>query len=155
VQLNRFGINPKEEKTETLLLYQVAGIYSVVEKRISDYLRPYNLNPSQFNALMVIKHIGKENGLSQVDISERLILSPSNMTRLLDKLNKDGLIERVAFIKDRRINKVRITEKGATLLDEIWPGYEQIAIDLTAGLSNNEQGSIIDLMGKWFKSITD
>lgn len=151
--LNRFGINPEVDDVENDVIYCIAAVFSLMEKKITDYLRVYNLSPSQFNALMIIKHLGKEKGLSQIEIGDRLIVTASNMTRLLDKLTKENLIERTAQENDRRVNLIKITKKGSTLLDNAWPGYNNIVQELTSDLSREDLKNLSILLLKWFNNL--
>lgn len=147
--LKRFGIELKKENYKESAIYSLASVYLQIYKEISDYLKPFNLTLAKFNALMVIKHQGKEKGLSQVEIGKFLIVTASNITRLIDKLEKEKFIERVSQKGDRRINLVRITKKGSDLLEEIWPGYCKKIEELTALINKKELIQISELLLKW------
>lgn len=147
--LKNFGIEIKKDNYQEVAVYGLARIYSLIDKEISAYLRPYNLSLAKFNALMVIKHIGKDNGLSQIEIGRRLIVTASNMTRLLDKLAKEGLIERLSQKGDRRVNIIRITKKGTDILDKAWPGYYKKVLSLANLLEKNELKQAANLVVKW------
>ncbi|MFA6216697.1 MAG: MarR family transcriptional regulator [Candidatus Omnitrophota bacterium] len=121
--LKRFGINSGSENYRETAVYGLAYAYSLIENKIADYLRPFGLSVAKFNALLVVKHIGKEEGLSQGELGRRLIVTPSNITRLLDRLSQDGFIERLARKGDRRVHLIRITREGSDILDKAWPGY--------------------------------
>lgn len=151
--LSRFGINMGEFGIESGAFYSVTCLFSILEKQVVDYFKPYKLSPSQFNALMIIKHIGKTNGLSQVDISDKLIVSASNMTRLLDKLKKEALIERCPQEHDRRVNLIKITQKGSDLLDKAWPGYIATIKSMTKDMDDKDLHSLTGLLLKWFNSL--
>jgi DNA-binding MarR family transcriptional regulator len=149
--VQRFGLNLAGGVENTV--YAVAGIYALLEKRITAVLRPFGLTPAKFNALMVIKHLGGQQGLTQIEIGKRLIVSASNMTRLLDKLHKEGLIERTTRIGDRRVNIIRITGKGAGILDKAWPGYAKQVRNISGLLAENERGKAAELLFGWFKRL--
>lgn len=146
--LERFGIYSGKENFRETAVYALARAYSHIEKEISDYLRPFNLTPAKFNAMMVIKHIGKEKGLSQIDIGRRLIVTASNMTRLVDKMEREGYIERLTQKGDRRVNLIRISKKGAGLLDQIWPGYYNKIAGIANQLNRDELMKISGLLLK-------
>lgn len=120
-----------------------------MENQISDYLRSFNLTPAKFNALMVIKHIGKDKGLSQIEIGRRLIVTASNMTRLLDKLEKEGYIERFSQQGDRRVKLIKISQKGYAIFDKVWPGYYEKISYIANQLDKSEQKYIANLICKW------
>lgn len=152
-ELLRFGIDVEKDGIENAAVYAMACLYSAIEKRIIEYLKPYKLSPSQFNALMIVKHIGNKTGLSQAEISDKLILSPSNMTRLVDKLVREELIERNPSALDRRINYIKITSKGSKLLDDIWPGYIQQVKSMARTMPSDDLNAITMLSLKWFKGL--
>jgi len=110
--LEHYGITLREDNFHEGAIYGLACVYSLMEREISDFLRPYNLTPAKFNAMMVIKHRGDGLGLSQIGNGRRLIVSASNMTRLLDKLEMEGFIERMVQVGDRRVNRIKISKKG-------------------------------------------
>lgn len=148
--LKIFGIETGKKKYHEEAFYGVAAVFSLMNHKVSTYLKPYDLSVSQFNALMVIKHQGKENGINQVEIADRLLVSASNMTRLIDKLEKAALVERVSQTGDRRINLVCITKKGSDFLDQIWPGYTKEVDDISGRMNKSEQKTLSGLLLKWF-----
>ncbi len=145
----RFGIELGKENYPEAAIYGIACIYLLIDKEISDYLRPFSLTPAKFNALMVVKHQGKNKGLSQVEIGKFLIVTASNITRLIDKLQKDKFIERFSRQGDRRVNLVRISRKGSELLDKVWPGYYDKIKELAVLISKEELIGVSGLLLKW------
>ena len=147
--LDRFGIDTKKEKFGETAIYGLACAYSLIEKEISGYLRPYNLTPAKFNAMMVIKHAGKKSGLSQIEIGRRLIVTASNMTRLIDRLQREGFIERFDEKGDRRINRIKISKKGSDVLDKVWPGYYAKLMEICSFLDREELRQLSQAIVKW------
>ena len=127
----------------------MACAFSLIEKRISDYLRPFGLSPAKFNAMMIIKHCAGDRGLSQIEIGRRLIVTASNMTRLLDKLEKDGFIERLNRKGDRRVKLIKISRKGSDILNKVWPGYYEKISGIANLLDKRNQKYVADIIGKW------
>jgi len=146
---SRFGIEIHKDKVWEGAIYGVACAYAFIEKAISGYLRPYKLTPAKFNAMMVIKHTGKDKGISQVEIGRHLIVTASNMTRLVDKLETEGYIERLNLAGDRRVNLVKISKKGSSLLDKVWPGYYKKIQELADYLGPDELRQVARLLEKW------
>lgn len=153
--LERFYINTDKESFREAAVYALACAYSYIEKEISEHLRPFNLTPAKFNAMMVIKHVGREKGLSQIDIGRRLIVTASNMTRLLDKLEKEGYIKRFAREGDRRVKLIKISKKGSDILDKVWPGYHKQMANIANLLNKDELMRITGLLLKWSGKLED
>src|SRR5512140_1215944 len=85
----------------------------------------WDLSPSQFNVLNLL-HLNP-GGLSQTDLSRQLIMHRSNLTGLVDRLEKRGLVARREVAADRRAYSVVLTAAGSRLLCEILPQYYQDA----------------------------
>jgi DNA-binding MarR family transcriptional regulator len=57
------------------------------------------------------------------EIAEETLFTRYNVSRLIDRLQKNGLVERVPCPEDARGAVVRITDKGRKLRGEMWPAY--------------------------------
>ncbi len=83
----------------------------------------WDLSPSQFNVLNLLQ--GLPAGLSQIDLSRALLMHRSNVTGLVDRLEKRRLVRRRAVPGDRRVYRVSLTAEGRRLMKEILPLYYQ------------------------------
>lgn len=81
----------------------------------------WELSPSQFNVLNLLAM--NPAGLSQTDLSRQLIMHRSNVTGLVDRLEKRGLVARQDVAADRRAYRVVLTPSGTKLVREIIPLY--------------------------------
>jgi DNA-binding MarR family transcriptional regulator len=91
---------------------------AIVEHATDEVLRPYGITGTQFNVLRILRGAG-EDGLCGREIGERMINRVPDVPRLLDRMEKAGLISRVRDSDDRRHVTARITDQGGKLLDEI------------------------------------
>jgi DNA-binding MarR family transcriptional regulator len=74
--------------------------------------------------------------LSQTELSRELIMHRSNVTGLVDRLEKRGLLERRAVKGDRRAYRVVLTRRGRQLMDEISPIYHAKAEEVWGAISS-------------------
>jgi DNA-binding MarR family transcriptional regulator len=81
-------------------------------------LRPFDINPTQYNALRILRGAG-EQGLCRDELRSRLVTRMADATRLLDRLADVGLVTRARDTRDRRLVTSRITGKGLRLLEEL------------------------------------
>jgi len=81
-------------------------------------LRQFGLSQSQYNVLRILRGAG-EQGLCGRDIVERMVTRDSDMTRLLDGLEKKILVRRTRSVEDRRIIMANITKSGLRLLTKM------------------------------------
>lgn len=108
------------------------------------FFERWDISPSQFNVLNLLH--ANDIGLSQTELGRQLIMHRSNVTGLVDRLEKRGLVRRKAVVGDRRAYRVVLTRRADDLLAEILPRYYQRAekvwdtlstrraVDLIAGL---------------------
>jgi DNA-binding MarR family transcriptional regulator len=89
------------------------------------FFERWDLSPSQFNVLNLL-HLNPD-GLSQTDLSRQLIMHRSNLTGLVDRLERRGLVARREVAADRRAYSVALTAAGTRLLREILPRYYEEA----------------------------
>jgi DNA-binding MarR family transcriptional regulator len=81
-------------------------------------LKPHGLSPAQYNVLRILRGAGSE-GLSCREVAERMVTRDPDMTRLLDRLEKQALISRERRKDDRRVVTTRITPHGLDLLKRL------------------------------------
>lgn len=137
----------------TRLIYITGMLWNTLNEGLEKTLSKVNLNNSKFNILMIIRYIGGENGIQQNEISKQLLVTASNITKLLDKLESDGLITRNNKSGDRRVKIIKITPEGSSLIDEIWADYNKTANALTPNMTDDELQALIDKLVVWYKDI--
>ncbi len=78
----------------------------------------------------------------------KMLTSGGNITVVIDNLEKDGLVERIPFPKDRRATTVRLTSKGEKLFNEIFSKHAQFVTKIASVLSEEEQVQLSALLKK-------
>jgi DNA-binding MarR family transcriptional regulator len=87
-------------------------------------LKKEDLSPTQYNVLRILR--GAPEGLACGEIANRMITRDPDITRLLDRMEKRGLISRCRETKDRRMVMARITPDGLKLLARLDEPVEEI-----------------------------
>lgn len=106
-------------------------------------LRPFNLNTMQYNALLLLN---TEEGWRLTDLSERLLCERSTVTRLVDYLESEGWISRVADPTDRRSQRVTLTAAGLALRDQAQAAIEQAIRERFGVLSREEVHQLLSML---------
>ena len=106
------GMREGKDRINEEVVYNIARAYTLIENYATKFLATYNLSSAKFNIMLVVKHAGKEKGIAQNAISKLLLVTTSNMTRMIDKIEQDGYVERLNHKGDRRVNLIKITKKG-------------------------------------------
>src|SRR5260370_42069829 len=89
----------------------------MLSRNLSRLLKPEDLSSNQYNVLRILR--GAPAGLSCGEIGNRMITRDPDITRLLDRLKKRGLISRSRETKDRRTVMVRVTPAGLDLVGRL------------------------------------
>jgi DNA-binding MarR family transcriptional regulator len=108
-------------------------------------LKPYDLTPTQFNVLRILRGAGRE-GLNCREISERMLTFDPDVTRLLDRLESRGLVGRSREARDRRVITVRITEGGQRLIGELDQKVLQLHRQQLGHLGERKLKTLINLL---------
>lgn len=153
--LQAFGIEVGKGKYDEEAFYGLILVYTALFDKMAKCLDAYGLTPAKMNVLMVIKHQGGETGLSQREIGKRLMVTASNMTRLLSKLEREKLIERVGQVGDKRIKIVRVSKRGSHILDNVWPEYIKTMKAQMAKLSHKDQKFLAKILFQWLRALKE
>jgi DNA-binding MarR family transcriptional regulator len=86
--------------------------------KFSEVLKPHALSPTQYNVLRILRGAGKD-GASCKDVGNRLIAHDPDITRLMDRLEKRGIIIRGRAKEDRRIVTHTLTPAGLDLVNQL------------------------------------
>ncbi|MBN3562838.1 MarR family winged helix-turn-helix transcriptional regulator [Aliamphritea spongicola] len=90
----------------------------VMGQHVSDLLAEFGLSGKQYNVLRSIRRGGSE-GLRVSQISEQMTDPRADVTRLMDRLVRDGLVDRKPDVADRRVVRSVLTDEGAKILQSI------------------------------------
>ena len=90
----------------------------VLAERLDLLLKSYNLSRGQYNVLRILRGAGDE-GIPFGEVSERLLTRGPDVTRMMDRLARGGLAERVRVARDRRVILAKITPRALGLLAEL------------------------------------
>jgi MarR family transcriptional regulator, organic hydroperoxide resistance regulator len=119
----------------------------VLLRKFSHFIKPWGISPTQYNVLRILRGAGTE-GLCCGEISERMITSDPDITRLLDRVEKLGWIERSRSTKDRRVVQARISRKGLELLKEIDGPLEEFNLKASSHVSEKKLRDLIMLLAE-------
>ena len=103
------------------------------------------LTYSQFAVLEALYHIGP---LTAGEVSQKILKSGSNLTLVIDNLERDGLVRRERDARDRRVIHVHLTEAGKGKVQAVLPGHVAALVDEFQVLSAKEQEMLGELCKK-------
>lgn len=137
----------KFESPEQEAFLNIIVTANFLRMRNDDILCKYGITTPLYNVLRILK--GKyPEGYPRCDIISRMMEQAPDVTRLIDKLLKDGYVERFESESDRRLSLTRITEKGLALLEKIKPELDQMHRLISDSLTKEERKELSVLLEK-------
>jgi len=103
---------------EQEVVLNVMRTAAALRQGTAEVLRPHHLSGPQYNILRILRGASEE-GLPCSEIGDRLVSRDPDVTRLLDRMEKRGLVVRGRSASDRRVVNARITKKGLELADRL------------------------------------
>ncbi|HYA28328.1 MAG TPA: MarR family transcriptional regulator [Acidobacteriota bacterium] len=114
-------------------------------KKLEDDLAKLGLTPPQFYVLATIGYAG---GLPFGEIGAKMMVTVSNLTGIVDRLEEKKLVLRKRDEFDRRVVHVVLTEKGAKLYKSTIPLFEKSVEQIFVGLGKSEQKELSAILRK-------
>ena len=130
---------------EEEVILNVARTAEYFGSRLAEVLKSADLTPTQYNALRILRGAGAD-GLTCGDIGERMVTKDSDVTRLLDRLERRALIRRERPETNRRIVLTAITADGLRLLVELDAPLQEAQRKLLAHMGKQRLKDLKDLL---------
>jgi DNA-binding MarR family transcriptional regulator len=122
---------------------------SCLRKKAGQFLQPFGLTDVQFNLMMLLQHqAGPGEGLAQSQLSDMMLVNRANITSLIDRMEKAGLVSRTSSPSDRRYNIIVLTPYGKKLLSRIEPLYAKEVKRIMDVLIEDNQKQLIKMLEK-------
>lgn len=137
---------------EGLLNLFIASNY--LHSKLEIVCSKFNITLAQFNVLRILKGAHPE-GYPRHEIIRRMVEPAPDVTRLIDRLIKDNLVERYYSDEDRRLSLARITKKGIALLTKINPEIDKFIFNYSSSLTTAEKEMLSSICEKLYANEVD
>ncbi len=122
---------------------------SQLRRRAGEFFQPFGLTDVQFNLMMLLRHqSGSAKGLTQAELSRMMLVNRANITPLIDRMERAGLVARTSAPADRRSNIIKLTAHGSRLLSQVEPLYADEVKRIMAILNQREQKKLVEMLAK-------
>src|SRR3954454_17372702 len=144
---------PQQLKAQTSpatdALTSLLGAHATLTRELSASLvAQHGLTMNDYGCLLLLSRAG-EDGMRRIDLANELQLSPSGITRLLDRLEDQGLVGKGECKSDARVSYAILTDAGHSKLKEAAPGHiEDIERRMSSVLSEEEMKTLAGLLGR-------
>ena len=139
------GSGEREFVIEDSLGYRVNRVARVMAQQLADELRPAGIGIGQWAVLMFL---WARDGMSQAQLSRVVAIETPTMVRTIDRMVRDGLVERRPDSTDARISRIHLTDRGRGLRDELVPKAVAVNERMLARLSASEGRTLLRLLAK-------
>jgi DNA-binding MarR family transcriptional regulator len=119
---------------------------NLLGKEADRVLQPVGLTQAQFDVLMLLEYQTADGSADQTTLGRMLVVNRSNVTGLVDRMERDGLVRRAGDPADRRLKRVRMTPAGAKLLERAEQAYAARTREVVAGLTANDLATLCRLL---------
>lgn len=132
------------------LLESFKSIQNNMKLYMHDYFKKYELTPPQG---MLVFILNKHQQLKISDISKKMGLSNSTVSSLVDRLESQGLVERIRSDQDRRVVLVQLSKEMNTCLNSHQDLLENLIKDALVGFSISERNFLVESLEKFSSKI--
>jgi DNA-binding MarR family transcriptional regulator len=113
--------------------------------RAAALFKAHGISPTQYNVLRILRGAGPK-GLRCSEIGERMITHDPDITRLLDRMDAAGMIERVRSEQDRRVVLTSITSHGLEILRQLDRPVADLHKELLSHLGERKLRTLLNLL---------
>lgn len=129
---------------------KLRNMYHLSQKNLGNSMSSLDLSPVQFG---IVQSLPVDKSISMSALIARVGCVPSNMTTMIQRMKRDGLVETRKNLEDQRETLVSLTEKGIKIKKDIIPLYEQFLEEYYGSLSLEELIQLNDLLSKLEKGM--
>jgi DNA-binding MarR family transcriptional regulator len=124
------------------VLFQLTDVARAMRTYIDQRAREHSMTRAQWGVLLRLE---RQEGMTQAEMADSLEIQPISLVRLIDRLCDHALVERRPHPRDRRANRLYLTEKGRTTLAHLVPLGKEVASEILASM---EEKDVADLLQK-------
>ena len=137
-------------RLEQDLGFLLARTYRAMRRRLMSQLEPLGVTYSQFRVLNALR---EQDNVPQVALASRVATHKASLTRMLERMERSGLVSREGDPDDSRIQRVSLTEKGRRVQGRVIPFRDQILDAAVEGLDEEEVKELERLLNHIYDNV--
>ncbi|HEX8849015.1 MAG TPA: MarR family transcriptional regulator [Gemmatimonadaceae bacterium] len=132
----RYQGSPREVQALDAYVKLARATTTVIGRLNQRLQHDHDLTESQLGVLEALFHLGP---MPQSELCRKILRSGSNVTTVVDNLERAGLVRRGAQDDDRRVRVVQLTAEGRRLIERVFPRHAARVTELMGALTRDEQ----------------
>lgn len=143
----------KEEAFNNETILKMIRVSEELVKAGDRFFKQYGVTTTQYDVLVILQY--SEKRITQSDLGNRRVVSRSNITGIIDRLEKMGYAAREGSADDRRVKYIKITPKGKDLIKKVEKKYFDNLKQVMRFLSDKDKNSLREIMDKIEKGLKE
>jgi MarR family transcriptional regulator for hemolysin len=136
-------MRPRAPRRE--LAFAIHDVARLIRSAADQAVREYGMTRAQW---AVLARLERAEGLKQTDLADMLDLQPITLTRLIDRLCENGLIERRADPDDRRAKRLFLTAQARPLMDRLDVLGAELMGRALVGVTDKSVEQMLEVLGR-------
>jgi DNA-binding MarR family transcriptional regulator len=134
---------------------RVSRLSRLLERELRDLFAAHGLESFEFDVLATLRRSGSPYELTAGALLKAAMVTSGAITNRIDKLETKGLVQRVRDSGDRRTVRIRLTERGLELIDDLLAKHVANEARLLSGLGPADRDHLIVLLRGLLESLGD
>ncbi|MEL7564759.1 MAG: MarR family transcriptional regulator [Dehalobacterium sp.] len=126
-------------------IVHMAITFGLLENVYDQFFSKWGLSKTKANVLLLLY---KNQSMALWELGEDMLVTRANITGLMDRLERSGLVTREVNSSDRRSLTAKLTLKGKKIVDEIIPLLKEFTEEVMSSLAEDEKRVLIKLLQK-------
>lgn len=125
---------------------RLINVSEAIIKAADRFFAKFGVTTAQYDILAILKY--SQRRLTQSDLGINRVVSRSNITGILDRLEKIGMVRREGSADDRRIKHISITKKGLDLIERVEDKYFENVKKLVWFLDEKDKKGLVEILDR-------
>ena len=139
-------------RRQDALGYQIGLLSRLFDRALEHHLAKYKVLPGQFPALVMLY---EQDSLTQAELCKRIQVEQPTMANTLNRMERDGLIQRETDPADKRRALVHLTARAKGFKKELMDMARKVPGAALSGLSSSDQDALFRLLGQMVDNLQD
>ncbi|GGE18160.1 putative HTH-type transcriptional regulator YsmB [Marinithermofilum abyssi] len=147
--MNKEQLSPELVKEIEHLVREISVI---IKRKGRDILTNFPITPPQFTALLWLH---EEGDMTIGELSQRMYLACSTMTDLVDRMEKNGVVERIRDERDRRVVRIHMLDKGKAIIQDVLAARQAYLAEVLTRFSGDELKELEKYLSLLYQEMKD
>jgi DNA-binding MarR family transcriptional regulator len=140
---------PDDDVSSILVVTPIWRLAAALQRSRAATLSEFGLDQSRLDVLGTLRRAGAPYRLTAGELTRRCRVTPGATSQRVQRLERDGYVERVRDAHDRRTVYVGLTPSGSAKLDEVFAAVMAADEQVLAPLSSRDRSSLARILGDW------